>query len=64
MIKGKQNWTVSNIKKMYESKQVLSFSHPIQRQSELWNNMQKSLLIHSMLANYPIPNIYDDLSEF
>ena len=58
MIKGKQNWTVSNIKKMYESKQVLSFSHPIQRQSELWNNMQKSLLIHSMLANYPIPNIY------
>lgn len=58
MIKGKQNWTVSNIKKMYESKQVLSFSHPIQRQSELWNNMQKSLLIHSMLANYPIPNVY------
>ena len=58
MIKGKQNWTVRNIKKMYESKQVLSFSHPIQRQSELWNNMQKSLLIHSMLANYPIPNIY------
>ncbi len=58
MIKGKQNWTVSNIKKMYESKQVLSFSHPIQRSSELWNNMQKSLLIHSMLANYPIPNVY------
>ena len=58
MIKGKQNWTVSNIKKMYESKQVLSFSHPIQRSSELWDIMQKSLLIHSMLANYPIPNIY------
>lgn len=58
MIKGKQNWTVSNIKKMYESKQVLSFSNPIQRSSELWDIMQKSLLIHSMLANYPIPNIY------
>lgn len=58
MIKGKQNWTVSNIKKMYESKQILSFSHPIQRSSELWDIMQKSLLIHSMLANYPIPNIY------
>ena len=40
MIKGKQNWTVSNIKKMYESKQVLSFSHPIQRSSELWDIMQ------------------------
>lgn len=58
MIKGKQNWTVSNIKRMYEGKQVLSFSHPIQRQSEQWNIMQKSLLIHSMLANYPIPNVY------
>lgn len=58
MIKGKQNWTVSNIRKMYESKEVLSFSHPIQRQSGQWDIMQKSLLIHSMLANYPIPNIY------
>lgn len=58
MIKGKQNWTVNNIRKMYESKEVLSFSHPIQRQSGQWDIMQKSLLIHSMLANYPIPNIY------
>lgn len=58
MIKGKQNWTVNNIRKMYENKQVLSFSHPIQRQSGQWTIMQKSLLIHSMLANYPIPNVY------
>ena len=29
MIKGKQNWTVANIKKMYEDKKVLSFDHPL-----------------------------------
>ena len=49
---------MANIEKMYEEKKVLSFSHPIQRQSEQWSNSQKSLLVHSMLANYPVPNIY------
>jgi len=58
MIKGKQNWTVVNIKKMYEDKCTLNFSHPIQRKSEMWSLEQKSLLIHSMLANFPIPNVY------
>lgn len=58
MIKGKQNWTVANIKKMYEDKKVLSFDHPIQRKSEMWTQEQRSLLIHSILASFPIPNIY------
>ncbi len=58
MNKTKLSWTVSNIQKMHEEKQVLSFEHPIQRKSEQWNSNQKSLLIHSMLANYPVPNIY------
>lgn len=49
---------MANIEKMHEEKKVLSFEHPIQRQSEQWTNQQKSLLIHSMLANYPVPNIY------
>ena len=58
MNKTKISWSMSNIQKMYEEKKTLSFSHPIQRKSEQWNNQQKSLLIHSMLANYPVPNIY------
>lgn len=58
MNKTKLSWTMSNIMKMYDEKKVLSFEHPIQRKSEQWNNQQKSLLIHSMLANYPVPNIY------
>lgn len=58
MNKTKLAWTVSNIEKMHEEKKVLSFDHPIQRKSEMWNSRQKSLLIHSMLANYPVPSIY------
>ena len=58
MNKTKLSWTMSNIEKMHDEKKVLSFEHPIQRKSEQWNNQQKSLLIHSMLANYPVPNIY------
>lgn len=58
MNKTKLSFTMSNIEKMHDEKKVLSFEHPIQRKSEQWNNQQKSLLIHSMLANYPVPNIY------
>ncbi len=58
MNRTKLSWTVANIEKMYKDKKVLSFDHPIQRKSEIWTNAQKSLLIHSMLANYPVPNIY------
>lgn len=43
---------------MHDEKKVLSFDHPIQRKAEQWSDTQKSLLIHSMLANYPVPNIY------
>lgn len=58
MIKTKLSWTVGNIKKMYEEKKTLSFSHPIQRDSGQWTKRQMSLLVHSLLANYPVPNIY------
>lgn len=58
MNKTKLAWTVGNIERMHEEKKVLSFEHPIQRKSEQWSDKQKSLLIHSMLANYPVPNIY------
>ena len=58
MNKTKLSWTVKKKKKMHDEKKVLSFDHPIQRKSEQWSDTQKSLLIHSMLANYPVPNIY------
>ena len=58
MNRTKLTWTMANIEKMHKDKNVISFDHPIQRKSEMWTNQQKSLLLHSMLANYPIPNIY------
>lgn len=58
MNRTKLSWTVGNIEKMFEEKKVLSFEHPIQRPSEQWSNSQKSLLVHSLLANYPVPSIY------
>ena len=58
MNKTKLSWTVANIEKMHKDKKVISFDHPIQRRAEMWTNSQKSLLVHSMLANYPVPNVY------
>lgn len=60
MIKTTLNWTVKNLKSMYDDKHTLDFSSPIQRQGGQWDGdrLKKSLLIHSILANYPIPPIY------
>lgn len=60
MIRTTLNWTVKNLKSMNDSKHTLDFLHPIQRQSGQWDGekLKKSLLIHSILANYPVPPIY------
>lgn len=58
MIKTTLNWTIKNLKSMHDNKETLDFDHPIQRQSSQWNNLQQSLLIHSILANFPVPAIY------
>lgn len=60
MIKTTLNWTVKNLKSMNDDKHTLDFSHPIQRQSGQWDGdkLKKSLLIHSILAGYPVPPIY------
>lgn len=42
----------------WRDKGVLTFDNPVQRAGSQWNLLQKSLLIHSMLANYPIPAVY------
>lgn len=60
MIKTTLNWTVKNLKSMNDDKHTLDFQHPIQRQSGQWDGdkLKKSLLIHSILAGYPVPPIY------
>ena len=37
---------------------MLDFEHPVQRKGSVWQNLNKSLLVHSLLANYPVPPIY------
>ncbi len=63
MIRTTLNWTVKNLKTMYDEKETLSFNHPIQRQSAQWDNEQQSPLIHSMLANFPVPAVYVHKTE-
>lgn len=60
MIKTTLNWTVKNLKSMYDGKHTLQMDHVIQRQSGQWDGdrLKKSLLIHSILANYPVPPVY------
>lgn len=48
---------VRTLKKWYE-KDNLMFDHPVQRSGSQWGLLQKSLLIHSMLAGFPIPPLY------
>lgn len=60
MIKTTLNWTVKNLKSMYDGKHTLQMDHVIQRQSGQWDGdrLKKSVLIHSILANYPVPPVY------
>lgn len=60
MIRTTLSWTVKNLKSMNDNKHTLQMDHVIQRQSGQWDGdkLKKSLLIHSMLTNYPVPPIY------
>lgn len=60
MIKTTIGWTIKNLKNMRDGKNTLQMDHVIQRQSGQWDGdkLKKSLLIHSILANYPVPPIY------
>lgn len=49
---------IGNLKTWYQDKKTLHFEHPVQRASGQWSNLQKSLLIHSILSGYPIPAVY------
>ncbi|MBQ2883454.1 MAG: DUF262 domain-containing protein [Alphaproteobacteria bacterium] len=48
---------VKTLLKYYEGN-TLDFDSPVQRKSEQWTNLQMSMLIHSMLADFIIPNLY------
>lgn len=57
MIKASMPMTISKFEKFITDER-LYFNYPIQRNDEQWSQMQKSLLVHSLIADYPIPPVY------
>jgi len=57
MIKASMPMSVSKFDKLIESERLF-FDFPIQRKDDQWNLKQKSLLVHSLIADYPIPQVY------
>lgn len=57
MKKSSLSWSVKQLVKMIE-KGTISFDYPIQRQGGQWGLEQKSLLIHSLADDYPVPALY------
>ncbi len=52
-----REYTIKTINEGIENK-TISFDHPMQRKPGQWSNEQQSLLIHSILANFAIPQAY------
>lgn len=52
-----RNYTVKTINESIESGNIV-FNHPMQRKPGQWDNEQQSLLIHSILSNFAIPQAY------
>lgn len=52
----KPNWNMKKLQRMANNGE-LRFDYPIQRASGQWDELQKSLLIHSVVAGMPIPPI-------
>lgn len=50
-------FTVKKIMQKIEKGNIL-FNHCVQRKEDQWNLDKKSLLIHSILGDYPIPPVY------
>lgn len=46
------------LSQLLDMKEQLNFSLAIQRAEDLWNQEQKSLLIHSILYGYPVPAVW------
>ncbi|PNP90639.1 hypothetical protein BMT55_11720 [Listeria newyorkensis] len=58
MEKKARPWRIKQVQGMYEKKGTLSFDHPIQRKGSQWGGYQKSLFIHSIASDFPIPPFY------
>jgi hypothetical protein len=54
--KANINWTAKQLAKMVSNGSI-KFDNAIQR-SLCWDNNRKSLLIHSLIENYPVPPLY------
>lgn len=57
MKKSRVNWTLKRFNKEITNN-VISFDYPIQRAGGQWDLLQKSLLVHSVACDYPIPPLY------
>ncbi|WDL98874.1 DUF262 domain-containing protein [Alicyclobacillus sp. ALC3] len=53
---------VSQLQRMYKGKR-LSFDLSIQRKENIWDVKRQSMFIHSVLAGYPIPNLFATKDE-
>lgn len=60
--KASISWPVKQFKRMYENGK-LSFDYPIQRQGGQWDHLQKSLLIHSLADDFPVPPFYSTVEK-
>ena len=49
-------------KGIFKKREEYNFDNPVQR-GHVWNNDKRSLLIHSMLEDYPIPPVYAEEGE-
>ena len=52
----KPNWNMKKLARMANAGE-LRFDYPIQRASGQWDALQKSLLIHSIVGDFPIPPV-------
>ena len=52
-----REYTIKTINENIEDENIV-FDHPMQRKPGQWDNEQQSLLIHSVLANFAIPQAY------
>lgn len=52
-----REYTIKTINEGIENGNIV-FNHPMQRKPGQWDNEQQSLLIHSILANFAVPQAY------
>jgi len=52
----KPNWNVRKLQRLANNGE-LRFDYPIQRASGQWDELQMSLLIHSIVGDYPVPPV-------